>query len=99
MALLDLLGRRWTLRILWELHQSDESLTFRSLRERCAAMSSSVLTTRLGELRDTQLLTRTDHGYALTSQGRALIDVLAPLNTWADIWARELQRPSDTERW
>ena len=31
MALLDLLGRRWTLRIIWELRE-DRALTSRALR-------------------------------------------------------------------
>ena len=49
MALLDLLGRRWALRTIWELR--DGPLLFRSLQERCGGMSSSVLNQRLGELR------------------------------------------------
>ena len=34
MALLDLLGRRWTLRIVWELRE-DRALTSRALRSAC----------------------------------------------------------------
>src|ERR1700722_17849874 len=48
MAALDLLGRRWSLRILWELREGP--LGARSLRERCDGMSPSVLYDRLGEL-------------------------------------------------
>ena len=47
MALLDLLGRRWALRILWELR--DETLTFRELRGACDTMSPTVLNQRLAE--------------------------------------------------
>jgi DNA-binding HxlR family transcriptional regulator len=36
MALLDLLGRRWALRVIWELRS--EPLSFRELQERCAGM-------------------------------------------------------------
>ena len=50
MALLDLLGRRWTLRVLWELRE--EGLGFRELQARCDAMSASVLSQRLRELRE-----------------------------------------------
>jgi DNA-binding HxlR family transcriptional regulator len=50
MALLDLLGRRWTLRILWELRS--DALGFRELQSRCDDMSASVLNQRLGELRE-----------------------------------------------
>jgi DNA-binding HxlR family transcriptional regulator len=50
MALLDLLGRRWALRILWELR--DGPRTFRALRLACDDASPSVLNARLRELRD-----------------------------------------------
>ena len=51
MALLDLLGRRWALRVLWEL-RSGPVPGFRELQSRCGGVSSSVLTDRLTELRD-----------------------------------------------
>ena len=87
MAALDLLGRRWALRILWELR--DGPLGARALRERCDAMSSSVLYERLGELGNAGLVTRTEDGsYALTEYGDALGDALGPLDVWARAWAR-----------
>jgi DNA-binding HxlR family transcriptional regulator len=85
MAALDLLGRRWALRILWELR--DGSLGARALRERCDTMSSSVLYERLGELTAAALVTRTDDGYALTDVGESLADALGPLDAWARQWA------------
>ena len=48
MAVLDLIGRRWTLRILWELRDGPQGA--RALRDRCDAMSPSVLYQRLAEL-------------------------------------------------
>ncbi|WP_339154555.1 hypothetical protein [Actinomadura luteofluorescens] len=45
MAALDLFGRRWTLRIVWE--SQDAPLGFRTLQQRCDDMSSSVLRHRL----------------------------------------------------
>lgn len=87
MAVLDLLGRRWTLRVLWELRAG--SLTFRALRERCDAMSPSVLNQRLGELRDAGIAELDpDGGYRLTPDGRTLLAALAPLDDWAGRWAR-----------
>ena len=50
MALLDLLGRRWTLRIIWELRST--RATFRALREACGNPSPTVLNERLRELRE-----------------------------------------------
>ena len=87
MAALDLLGRRWALRILWELR--DGPLGARALRERCDTMSSSVLYERLAELTAAGLVTRTDAGhYALSDLGESLGAALAPLDTWARAWAR-----------
>ena len=54
LALLDLLGRRWALRILWELRL--EPASFQTLQARCDSMSTSVLSQRLAELRDAQLV-------------------------------------------
>ena len=88
MALLDLLGRRWTLRVLWELREPADS--FRDLQARCDGMSSSVLSTRLGDLREAGAVdTGTDGaGYALTAEGRRLLEALEPLDAWAKRWAR-----------
>ena len=86
MAALDLLGRRWTLRVLWELR--DGPLGFRELQARCDGMSSSVLRTRLVELVDERLVAQTDEGYGLTRIGAELGDAIAPLNAWAVRWRR-----------
>jgi len=87
MTALELLGRRWTLRVLWELR--DEALTFRALRARCDAMSPSVLNQRLAELRESGLVEiDPDGGYRLGVAGRDLLRALAPLQAWATRWAR-----------
>lgn len=85
MALLDLLGRRLTLRVLWELRHGD-AYTFRELQERCGGASSSTLNRRLGEL-DAVGLVAHDDGYRLTEHGTDLLAVLAPLQDWAQQWA------------
>jgi DNA-binding HxlR family transcriptional regulator len=88
MAALDLLGRRWALRVLWELRTGPH--TFRSLREACEDLSPSVLNARLRELREAGLVERSDEGYALSSQGRALGRALGPLDAWSKRWQRSL---------
>lgn len=89
MAALDLLGRRWTLRILWELR--DGSLGFRELQQRCDSMSSSVLSDRLGELREAGLVERDSQDrHHVTDLGRSLHAALKPLEKWADDWASQL---------
>jgi DNA-binding HxlR family transcriptional regulator len=86
MVLFDLLGRRWTLRVLWELRS--EPLTFRRLQTQCGDMSSSVLNERLRELRDAGVVEQAPgQGYNLTPEGQALLEALKPLSTWADRWS------------
>jgi DNA-binding HxlR family transcriptional regulator len=85
MALLDLLGRRWALRVLWEL-RDDSSPTFRQLQQRCDGVSSSVLADRLRELGEADLVEHAGGGYGLTGQGRSLFATLARLDTWAADW-------------
>jgi DNA-binding HxlR family transcriptional regulator len=91
MALLDLLGRRWALRVLWELRAGD-AVTFRELQERCGGMSSSVLNDRLRELREAGIVSGwaggggRGGGYRLTEQGAELLRVLEPVAAWAKRW-------------
>lgn len=95
MALLDLLGRRWSLRVLWELRDG-ETPTFRELQSRCGDVSSSVLTERLRELREAGIVTAGNRGgYQLSEHGRELLDALAPLDAWAKRWGARfaLDRP------
>jgi len=91
MAAFDLLGRRWALRVLWELRS--DTHTFRSLRAACEDISPAVLNTRLRELRDAGLIERIEEGYALTGLGRQLIEALAPLDAWSKRWSRSLGKP------
>ena len=87
MALLDLLGRRWALRILWELREGP--LGFRALQARCDGMSPSVLSQRLAELSEAGIVGQdTSQEYALSAEGAGLLAALAPLNDWAARWSR-----------
>ncbi len=86
MAALDLLGRRWSLRILWELRAGP--VGFRLLRERCDEMSTSVLRQRLVELVEAGLVEQDgDQQYRLTAVGTDLGTALEPLTSWAERWA------------
>jgi len=91
MALLDLLGRRWTLRVLWELRTPVPA--FRALQAQCQGMSSSVLSQRLAELTEAGIVeARPAGGYALTAEGEALVTALGPLDQWARRWAERVRR-------
>src|ERR1700745_2248960 len=82
MALLDLLGRRWTLRILWELRT--QALTSRALRAACDEIAPTVLQARLSELREAGFVTLADEGgYGLTPLGRELSETVLPLHCFA----------------
>jgi DNA-binding HxlR family transcriptional regulator len=87
MALLDLLGRRWALRIVWELRDGPHS--FRALRARCDDVSPSVLNLRLRELRGAGIVAvERATGYRVTEEGRRLCGALDGLQAWADGWER-----------
>jgi DNA-binding HxlR family transcriptional regulator len=87
MALLDLLGRRWTLRILWELRE--ESLTSRALRAACDEASPTVLQARLSELREAGLVELIPaSGYRLTGIGEELLENFLPLHRFAERWSK-----------
>jgi DNA-binding HxlR family transcriptional regulator len=86
MAALDLLGRRWSLRVLWELRSGPVGA--RALLERCDGLSSSVLYDRLRELSAAGLIEKDEHSsYRLTDLGSELGAALEPLDAWAQRWA------------
>jgi DNA-binding HxlR family transcriptional regulator len=84
MVALDLLGRRATLRIFWELRRGDQ-LTFRALQDACET-NPSLLNTRLKELREVGLVEHEQGGYRLTPDGRQLMASMQPLCDWALAW-------------
>jgi DNA-binding HxlR family transcriptional regulator len=90
MVLLDLLGRRMALRILWELSNVRAPMTFRGL-EAAAETNPSVLNKRLKELRDSRIVEHCKEGYRLTSEGRSLVALILPLHTWSESWASKLK--------
>ena len=87
MALLDLLGRRWTLRIVGELR--DGALTSRALRAACDDASPTVVQARLTELREAGLVELlAGDGYRLTPLGSELMESFLPLHHFADRWSK-----------
>ncbi len=86
MALLDLLGRRWAMGVLWTACEAGPS-TFRDLQARCESISTAVLNQRLKELQAAGLMTRTPSGYAATDMGRQVYADLLPLGVTAKAWS------------
>ena len=90
MTLLDLLGRRWTLRILWELRA--QPLTSRALRTACDEASPTVLQARLADLREAGFVAlAAEGGYSLTPLGRELAENVLPLHRFAERWSKRME--------
>jgi DNA-binding HxlR family transcriptional regulator len=80
--LLDFSGRRWALRVLWELRAGP--LNFRALRNACGGISPGVLQRRLHEWREFGVVERIPRlGYRLSARGEQLFPILAQMNKWA----------------
>jgi DNA-binding HxlR family transcriptional regulator len=86
MVLLDLLGRRWVLRLVWELREKPRR--FRELQELIGA-SPTIVNTRLRELREAKLVELDrESGYRLTALGQELLKLFLPLHVWSEKWER-----------
>lgn len=96
MAAFDLLGRRWAMGIIWNLSHGPS--TFRGLQEYCETISPSILNSRLKELREAQIITRTLEGYELTPTGKDLFKLLKPFGEWSIAWAMQVS-PENNHVW
>ena len=88
MVMLDLLGRRGALRILWELRHG-EPMTFRALQA-AADTNPALLNKRLAELRAARIVRHEGQGYLLTPIGKELLLALRPFSEWALKWGMQL---------
>lgn len=88
MTLFDLLGRAWSMGVIWQLQGGP--YTFRELQERCGLISPSILNSRIKDLKEADILERTLEGYQLTERGNELVKVLSPLGHWSMNWAKEV---------
>jgi DNA-binding HxlR family transcriptional regulator len=85
---MELLNRRWMLRVIWELRQGP--ITFRALRTACSNVSASVLNQRLADLKAAGLVEHQDkEGYVLNDVGRRLLASIQPLMKWAIEWHKD----------
>jgi len=79
---LDLCGRRWAMRLIWELRVGP--LNFRALQAACGQISPSVLQRRLHELMGLRVIEKIPRlGYRLSTSGEKLFQVLAQLDDWS----------------
>ena len=90
MALLDLLGRRWVLRLVWELREKPRR--FRELQELIGGASPTIVNARLRELRAAGLVElEPEAGYRLTALGQELLKLFLPLHVWSEKWAKTIK--------
>lgn len=93
--LMDSLGRRWALRVIWELRAGPE--TFRGLQAACGHISPSVLQTRLHELAECRVVEKVPRlGYRLTTSGETLYQVLEPLADWSQDHRNDLHTSNNS---
>ena len=88
MALFDLLGRTWSMGVLWQLQGGP--YTFRELQEKCETISPTILNSRIKDLREAEIAERTLKGYQLTKRGQKLIALIRPFGDWSREWAEEV---------
>lgn len=88
MAIFDLLGRKWAMGIIWNL--SNGPATFRTLQAACGTISPTILNSRLKDLREAKIITRSEAGYLLTQMGEELLQLLQPFGDWSIRWAAHI---------
>ena len=94
LVLFDLLGKRWTMRILWEMRFG--AIHFRALQDKGGGISPTMLNRRLKELQEHKLVALSEDGYYFTELGQSLFEVMLPLADWAQHWADGLESAEET---
>ena len=91
----DLIGKRWTLCILHELHKGDMcNKRFNELKNRLNDITPKTLSTRLKEMEHEGLIQKTVDSstfpvkceYALTESGKELVEIVQELKEWGNKW-------------
>ena len=90
----EFLGKKWTLLVLLELYKGGGSRRFSELRNFLNGITPKVLSARLEELVDEELVTNeVDRStfpprsvYSLTQSGAEVMDVIREMKAWALKW-------------
>lgn len=89
------LSKRWTLLIILELYKGDRyTRRFSELRDALAGITPKVLSERLKELEEEEIITRSVDitafpvrtEYTLTESGLEIVDIIRSIKTWALKW-------------
>lgn len=89
-AVLDILGQKWKLPIIWYLAENDTT-RYNELKRKIKGITTTMLTKSLRELEEYNIIIRTQYNtippkveYSLAERGKALIPVLRGLNAWGE---------------
>jgi DNA-binding HxlR family transcriptional regulator len=85
---LEVLGGKW--RVVLLAHLKEGPLRYSDLRRLVPTISEKILTQRLHELRDSELIAKRGNSYSLTRRGRSASGVLQSLYDWGEALAPEL---------
>jgi DNA-binding HxlR family transcriptional regulator len=89
------LSKRWTLLIILELYKGENTTRrFSELRDALSGITPKVLSERLKELEDEQIITRKVDAtafpvrteYTLTESGLEIVDIIRDIKKWALKW-------------
>lgn len=98
---LELLGEKWTLLILREMHMG--ASRFNEFQRGLSLISPTILTKRLQELADAELIVRKKipgqrgNEYFLTQAGKETLPMLKLIGEWGMRWARGDVRDTDMD--
>jgi DNA-binding HxlR family transcriptional regulator len=98
---MELLGEKWSLLILRELHMG--ATRFNELQRGLSLISPTVLSKRLNELADAELILRKKiqgqrgYEYFLTQAGKETLPLLKVVGDWGMRWARGDLRETDLD--
>lgn len=98
---MELLGEKWTLLIMRELHMG--ATRFNELQRGLSLISPTVLTKRLNDLANAELILRRKipgqrgNEYVLTQAGRETLPILKVVGEWGMRWARGDMRDIDMD--
>jgi DNA-binding HxlR family transcriptional regulator len=91
-GLLEVLARPWSIKILWTLSQA-EALRFSEIKREVEGISPRVLTERLRQLKEKQLIFRRYQtsippavSYGMTRKAKKLVKILHDLEIMARTW-------------
>lgn len=98
---MEIIGERWTLLVLRELHMG--ASRFSELQRGLPLMSPTILTKRLNELADAEIILRKKipgqrgYEYFLTQAGKETLPLMLAIGGWGMRWARGDLRDTDID--